>query len=320
MEADPMETEVKAPVVMIGYARVRTLELSLNRLAGCPGVGKRDVYLYLDAPAVAAHQSDCGLMYQCAERIRQSRLPNLQIIRRTQNYGVPKNQIASISEILNRYGRCIFFEDDILVSDTFLDYMDRALELYSSDRRIFCVNGYTPYYYVGRPNKDVYLSPCLSAWGVGLWADRWNEVDFELEDFFTETKADQKLKDEIFRRRPDVFGMLSAISLKQLKTWDTQCIYSMAKNGQYAITPKYQLTKNIGYGKDGLHCAYNPFYAHLKYYNFKPNLTKGVRIDEYMLKRYTAWSGKKFSTRNVYRFLLKFLNRYTSEHLEPVTL
>ena len=313
----------KAPVVMIGYTRVDTMLQALRRLSLCNGVDDRDLYLVLDAPAHEGHRAASNRMLAAAEEFRDKHLPNLKVTRRSENYGVPRNQIESVTEVINRYGRVIFFEDDVLVSKTFLEFQDEALEVFKDDKRIFCVNGYYPAFFpeqLKRPKTDVYVAPRLSAWGVGLWADRWNLVDFEIRSFFEEIK-DARLMAEVYRRGHDIYGMLAAVCRGKLKTWDAQCTYLMAKKGMYAVGPRYRLTKNIGFGGDCLHCRAHPYFASRKYYNFLPHITTDIKPEKNIFSWYRVNSTyKRFSVIRVLRFLLKIVSYANPSHLEPYDL
>lgn len=301
-----------SPVVMVGYTRLETLRLSLLRLSECDSVVDRDVYLFLDAPYRKEDKSSSDKMLELALSMSKGSLSRMRVCRRMKNYGIPQNQIASITEVINKYGRVIFFEDDVCVSRTFLKYMDSALDLYEKDNRIFCINGFSPTY-MKRPLADVFLLRRLSAWGVGIWADRWNKVDFDLRDFEEEI-ADPTLRKRVDSAGKDMYPMLRAIYDGTLKTWDAQCTYYMAKNGMFAVTPRLSLSKNIGYGV-GLHCKGNAYLSSLRYYNYLPKLSADIVPDTGILQKYLSRPSGHFD--RIRYFILKYLCAFSSRHLEP---
>ena len=274
-------SNLKCPVVMIGYSRSWTLKQSLYNLAQCYDVNERDIFLFLDAPSKVADQIKCDDMYKTAKQVKDTILPRLQIIKRSYNFGVPGNLIAAINQVTNEYGRAIFFEDDVLVSRTFLQYEDRALDFYQDDDRIFCINGYQhPNLHVPRTYRyDIYLAPRNSAWGFGIWRNRWESIDFDMKDW----NRYKEYADNLIRLEKagiDISGMIERQLSGKIHTWDVQCTFHMMRNNMFAIDPRYGMTKNIGFGSEGVHCSTQiPFYQKQAYYDFVPKLVKDIAED-----------------------------------------
>ncbi len=309
-------------VVSIGYSRTWTLERSLSRLAECNGVADHDCFLFLDAPSCEADCEKCNQMFLLANRVKKTSIPNLTIIRRDYNLGVPGNLITAVNEIFMRYNKIIFFEDDVCVSRTFLQFMDDALDFYYDDKRIFCINGFkSPYVRVPRSyDKDVYLSPRNMAWGFGIWRDRWASVDFDLKDWL-KIKHDVAMLARLDRAGVDLINLINAQSEGRIHTWDIQCTYHMVKNGLYAIEPKLSLTKNIGFGVDGVHCkGDNPVFSHMKYYDFKPLLERGLPPNSTILSEVRTLCLHSGFLQRIKRIIHRMCVRLTSENKLPISL
>ena len=278
-----------APVVFIGFNRPYLSIRSMNNVAQCLDVDKRDCYLFIDGPwrGRADDVEKTEETYKVAEELKRTKLPRLTIIRREKNYGCRKNIIAAISEIVNKHGRCAIVEDDVLVSKTFLSYIDSALETYKEDKRIWCINAYqNPNLVLPRSlNVDVYLSPRNMCWGWGVWADRWNAVDFEMTDWPEFIKIPGN--DE--RVHKCGVGLEAGIwdQYRTQSSWDTECTYHMIKNNLFAVEPRRSLTKNCGSGVDGTHSLWqNDQLTKQKYYNFAPVLPAALKVDAELLDNY----------------------------------
>lgn len=280
---------LKAPVVIVGYSRKQTLKKSLRRLSLCEDVQGRDIYLFLDAPRCAEDVGVCSEMLAVAARFRQAALPNLQIVRREKNYGVPGNLLDAIGWTLERYGRMVFFEDDVLVSRTFLSFMDRALEKYQDDPRIFCINGHRyPDLKIPRSySADVYLNLRNMAWGFGIWKDRWERVDFKMSSW-NAFKKDASRMEALERAGCDLAKMIEDQLAGRIHTWDVQCSYHMVERGLWAVEPRFSLTKNIGFEENsGVHCTgRNPILSKQKYYDFKATLPDRLISDEGIVSQF----------------------------------
>ena len=258
-------------------------------MAECIGVKEHDCYLFLDAPYKESDCEKCNKMASVAEKIKQECIPQLKVIRRKSNYGVPGNLIAAITETLNHYESVVFFEDDVLVSRTFLQYMNDALDLYRDDERIFCINGFkSPYLTVPKQYPyDVYLNPRNMAWGFGVWANRWRKVDFGMSDWGAFSKDPTNLAKLDFAGC-DIKGLIESQLNGNIHTWDVQCSYHMVKNNLYAVEPRYSLTKNIGFGANGgVHCGQSDsVLTSMKYFDFMPILPTKLELNSKLLDRF----------------------------------
>ena len=278
-----------APIVQISYNRANVLHETLLNLARCEGIQNHDIYAYVDGPRNAADSCKVAENVQVLKNFRGSYLPQMEIIQRKYNLGCLKNMYESVSAVLNRFGKAIIIEDDILVSRTFLRYVDAGLRLYAKDKRIWAINGYLDFkmkiksYY----HHDIFLAPRHSAWGWGTWKDRWEDVDFTLSDF-EEFISDTSNLSKINGCGRDMLPMLRAQYLGRLNTWDVQCTYHMVKNGLFSVRPCLSLVKNIGTGTSCEHCVqYNVCCAKQKYFNFLPVLESDIQTDIGLLEKFS---------------------------------
>lgn len=313
---------MKAPVVMIGYSRKSTLAKSLRRLSLCEELDGRPLRLYLDAPYRPEDRTKCEEMYGTAKEAREAILPNLEIVRRERNYGVPGNLLSAVKENLDQFGRVVFFEDDVCVSRTFLTYMDGALSVYENDPRVFCINGYQiPYLRVPKTYPhDVYLNLRNMAWGFGTWKDRWDAVDFDMKDW-ADFKKDETNLEKLARAGSDLRGLIEAQLAGQVHTWDVQCTYHMVKRGLYAVEPRRSLTKNIGFGGEAVHCGgKNSSITHQRYYDYKPRIVPAVLPDERILNQFRYALCDPRLEHRIWRKLKRVLWGMQRCHDEPVNL
>lgn len=279
----------KTPVAVIGFVRSDVLRATLNNLSQAYGVLDRVIYVYLSAPRNPQEAEKASAVKRLVEEFKSSRLPNIVIVERDQNNGAGKNIRQAVTDTVDIGGRAIIIEDDVLVSRTFLDYMDSALDMYENDKRIWCINGYkNPYMNIPRSYKhDVYLSKRNMAWGWGIWRDRWQQVDFELGDW-TGFKEDESNLDRLRMGGEDIPGLLRGVFNGKLDTWDVQCVYHMAKHDLYALESRYSLTKNVGFGTVGsVHCfgREDPVLRRQKYFDFNPKLVPEVEPNIQVLNK-----------------------------------
>jgi hypothetical protein len=221
--------------------------------------------------------------------------------------------------VVDVYGRAIVLDEDTLVSDTFLQYMNRALDVYKNDARIWCVNGYQ------HPNirvppsysHDVYLSPRNMAWGFGVWKDRWKAVDFDLNGY-NDFAADPQMIAGFNERGEDMFDLLRAQYTGRIDTWDIQCSLLMFQKNLFAVEPRMSLTKNIGFNTGGRHCSrYVALFARQPYYNFLPECVQDIQPAPSIISQFKWLVRPPNVWVRILRRIRRELIRLSSQHSAP---
>lgn len=286
-----MKNERRAPVIVVGYNRAFVLRRALDNLSECANFAEHPVYVYLDGVR-ENRKDDAGFVNETRIMVESfcKKHANVTAIHRPVNLGCFGNIVQAINEILEKHGRMILVEDDVLVSRTFLQYMDDALRFYKNDKRIWSVNAYQCRY-LRVPSDyphDVYLNVRNWTPGWGTWCDRWKSVRFDLSDW-----DEYKRKEENIARIDNAgIGIRSMLEKQanvpeQFNAWDVCCTYHMIKNGLYSVEPRFSLTKNIGFGMRAEHCAgSDPTMPTQKYYNFSPKLVGDIQPNEKITKQF----------------------------------
>jgi hypothetical protein len=297
-----------APVLLFVYNRLyhvaRTVEtLQKNILAK-----ESELFIFSDA---AKNESDVGAVNEVRRYITGiSGFKKVHIIERRENMGCDVSIVGGISSIISKYKKVIEVDDDIITAPMFLTYMNMALNTFEDDKRIWGVSGYTPSIKIPSDyTDDIYLSLRPSSWGLGTWEDRWNTVDWNkagIEDVFRDTQA----RKMFCEAGEDVLNSL----VKYPNAYDTTILYSMRKQGKYAIFPVVSLLQNIGTDGSGVH-----FTSKQKKYDvvmknrlltINPDISPNAEILMRMKKFYTKSRYRKgmiYITKKlgIYDFLLK---------------
>ena len=66
----------------------------------------------------------------------------VNIVLREENLGLAESVISGVTEIINKFGKAIVIEDDIVTSKYFLKFMNEALEFYKEQKNIYSISGY----------------------------------------------------------------------------------------------------------------------------------------------------------------------------------
>ena len=129
-----------APIVLFVYNRpwhtAQTVEaLQKNTLAD-----KSELFIYSDA----AKNSEVALyVKKVREYIRNiSGFRKVTIMEREKNWGLANSIIDGVTTIVNKYGKIIVLEDDLVTSPYFLRFMNEALEMYENEESVASIHGY----------------------------------------------------------------------------------------------------------------------------------------------------------------------------------
>ena len=163
-----------SPIVLFVYNRPwhtrQTLEtLSKNILAD-----QSKLYIYADGPKENATDEQLRKINDVRKLIREKNwCREVEIIEREKNIGIENSTITGVTEIVNKFGKIIVVEDDIVTSVGFLKYMNEALDLYEKYEKVMYISGYM--FPVKAKLPETFFLPITSYWGWGTWARAWKE-------------------------------------------------------------------------------------------------------------------------------------------------
>lgn len=245
-----------APVILFVYSRLEHTKKVLEALNNNIGASETKLYIFSDAPASEIEKESVENVREYINAFKENALlKEVEIIEAKYNKGLEKSIIGGVTEIINKYGKVIVLEDDIVTASDFLLFMNQALEYYQTDEKIWSISGYnidTPRIRKGK--RDVYIGYRGECWGWASWADRWNKVDWNVSDY------DEFLKNKILQRSfnkggRDMSSMLKMQQEGQIKSWAIRWCYQQFKEGMLTILPKKSKVINIGFDGTGTNCS-----------------------------------------------------------------
>ena len=266
-----------APIVVFAYDRPDHLSQTLSALAKNDLASESVLYVYCDGAREWGGEKEellreeqgayiakrYGIMYSSKEayeaylnRIAETRsvarqqtgFKEVHVVEREKNVGLADNIVGAVTEIVNKYGRVIAFEDDIVCTKGCLTYLNDALELYQDDEKVMHVSAWM-YPNKGQfPTTFFYDSPYPAggwatwkrAWQhynpdaadhVAFWQDKWKEFDIEGEDYLSR----------------QIVGNFNGT----LKTWYVKWYSSMRRMGGLCLYPGTAMSNNIGWDNSG---------------------------------------------------------------------
>ena len=240
-----------APIALFAFNRPKHLKETIEALKFNPLASESELFVFVDGPRFESEKPVATQVRKIVSTI--TGFKSLVIIESKKNKGLANSIISGVTELIDKYGNVIVLEDDLISNPDFLTYMNLCLETFYERDDIFSISGYSPPGVVPPGyQEDVYLSYRINSWGWATWKNRWEKVDWNVEDFndFIKDKRQRKLFD---RGGRDSSIMLLKYKKKIINSWAIRFYYSCYKNKSYCVYPSKSLIQNIGTDGSGTH-------------------------------------------------------------------
>lgn len=243
-----------APIALFVYNRLNHAKKTIEALKKNYLAPQSELYIFSDAPKNIDSKDSVEKVREYLKTINGFK--SIIIIERKTNYGIEKSIITGVTDLINRYGKIIVLEDDLVSAPNFLSYMNEGLELYKNEEKVFSITGYSYTTNLNNSYKDsTYFLNLSSAWSWATWKDKWRYFN-ECTDDVKVLKKDRKVRKKFnFDDSYDFAGMLEEQVAKGSTTWDICWYWSTFKENGLTLYPQKALVKNIGFDGSGVHCG-----------------------------------------------------------------
>lgn len=243
-----------APVVVFVYARPEHTRLTIEALAKNDLASDTEVYIFSDAAKNDAVVEKVEQVRMYIDSLPERNLFKSVHIRKAQmNKGLGESVIYGVSEIIEKYGKVIVVEDDLVSTADFLRYMNDGLSYYETSYQIWSISGYTFDIDIPREyDSDIYLSYRGCSWGWATWKDRWEKVDWEVSDY-QKFKHSSIMRKKFNRGGRDLSSMLHDQMEGRIDSWAIRWCYTQSKLDMLTVYPVVTRIQNIGLDGTGTH-------------------------------------------------------------------
>lgn len=260
-------TDLKySPIAVFTYNRADKTKNLIESLLKNPESAESDLYVFSDG-AKSGQEENVAAVRQYLDTV--TGFKSINIIKASKNKGLAASIIDGVTSVIEKYGRCIVLEDDLICSDGLLSYMNCALSKYENEENVYSVSGYS---YLKDAYKegveDYYFLPLICSWGWATWADRWKKFDPDATGY-RRLKKDQDLRERFDYDYPYTEMLLWQMEQHTLKgyiqrkifkkpgvnSWAIRWYWSVFVNDGLNIYPKDSLIENNGFDGSGTHCG-----------------------------------------------------------------
>lgn len=245
-----------APTALFVYNRLEHTKRVIEALQKNVLASESDLIIFSDGPK---HEKDVKKIDEVRKYLKTiDGFKSIEIFEKENNLGLSNSIISGVTEVVNRYGKIIVLEDDLVVSPYFLEFMNNALVKYENEEKVISIHGYI--YPIKNKLPETFFIKGADCWGWATWKRGW--------DLFEPNG--QKLLDELLNKNLtkafDFNGSYPYILMlrSQIKgfnsSWAIRWYASAFLADKLTLYPGESSVVNIGFDKSGVHTGKNRYF------------------------------------------------------------
>ncbi len=239
-----------APIVIFPYKRLFHLQQTIEALKSNTLASESHVYIYSDGAKTKEDEEAVKAVRQYLKGV--TGFKKIQVCEREKNFGLSQSIMHGVGEIINKYGKVIVLEDDIVTSKYFLKFINDGLHYYENEEKVGFVSGYV--YPVKGKLPDSFFLQGTDTWGWGTWKRSWDLYHSDGKKIMADLKKEKLIDKMNFNGAYPYSEMMEDQLKKETPAWDI-IIYAQAiLYNKLTLFPGKSLVQNIGHDNSGTHC------------------------------------------------------------------
>lgn len=259
-----MKSTLNAAIAIPTLNRYQHFKRCIESLANNSMAKYTDIYIGLDYPPEERFVAGWKKLAEYLDR-GITGFANVYIMKHDHNLGSVNNILYLLGSIRQSHKTFIISEDDNEFSPNYLEYMNKMLDYYESDKQIVAVSGYNYPMQIDKNKNKVYFNDVyFAALGYGSWFDKFDCMSNCLTSEWLFTMYNNRSNMANLRKRAPnqycnfVKGMLGYTTLieKNKCVWKMDMTYGlyMFFEEKKMVFPLVSKVKNWGYDGTGENC------------------------------------------------------------------
>jgi GR25 family glycosyltransferase involved in LPS biosynthesis len=248
------ENKKLAPICLFVFSRINELKVTIDTLQKNYLASESQLFIFLDGSGAEHDNVSVNQVRKFIYTING--FSKVTIYESDNHKGLAKSVISGVTKILDNYENVIVLEDDLILSTNFLCFMNQALTFYEEKQRILSISGYSfKLKYPNNYNFDVALSLRSSSWGWATWKNRWDKIDWELNDY-SSFRWNFLNQIRFNRGGSDLSRLLYRKVKCAIDSWAIRFVYHQFKNNYLDVFPVTSKVLNNGFNSEATHTKY----------------------------------------------------------------
>jgi GR25 family glycosyltransferase involved in LPS biosynthesis len=183
----------------------------------------------------------------------------IEIVEREQNWGLARNIIDGVTTQVNKYGKVIVLEDDLIVSPYFLQFMNDALNMYKDEEKVGHIQACD--FTKDRCLPDTFLIKWTGSWGWATWDRAWKLFNPDGLALLKELEDKKRIKEFDFNGHYGYTRMLRRQTEGLNNSWAIRWNASLFLKDILSLNVGKSLVLNTGFDGSGTNCGGGGLYS-----------------------------------------------------------
>ena len=246
-----------SPILLFTYNRLAHTRRYVEALLKNPLATESELFIYSDGTKDALQQESVNEVRQYIHTIRGFR--QITIIERNENWGLARSIIDGVTTQVNRYGKVIVLEDDLVVAPHFLQFMNDALETYKNEPKVGHIQACD---FTQDPTlPETFLIKWTGSWGWATWDRAWKHFNPNGKELLNELTQRKLTYTFDFNGKYGYTRMLRRQIEGKNNSWAIRWNASLFLKGILSLNVGRSLVQNEGFDGSGTNCGGGGLYA-----------------------------------------------------------
>jgi hypothetical protein len=181
------------------------------------------------------------------------------LIERSENWGLARNIIDGVTTQVNRYGKVIVLEDDLVVAPYFLQFMNDALEVYKDEPKVGHIQACD--FTQDSSLPTTFLIKWTGSWGWATWDRAWKYFNPNGKELLQELEERKLTRIFDFNGKYGFTRMLRRQIEGKNNSWAIRWNASLFLKDILSLNVGRSLVQNEGFDGSGTNCGGGGLYA-----------------------------------------------------------
>ena len=296
-----------APIALFTYCRAEHARITVESLLRNKEAAESDLYIFSDGPKTDEKRKAVEKNREYIHTI--TGFKSIHIVEHEKNLGLANSLISGISEVVNKYGRVIVVEDDLILSTYFLQFMNEALEKYKDEDRVTAISAFlNP---VDCQAPETFFLRYFACWGWATWKRGWDLMNLDTKELLKKIRF--KTREFNIGGWGGFYGTLYCQKVGLVDSWAVRFYASSFLANKLVLYPGHSLTIQNGLDGSGTHKGKVPSRYNTMLLTSAPVLLQDIPIDEdkYIYDAFVQFysRGRKKSFKGYYHQFKSFIRR-----------
>lgn len=241
-----MKTKALAPIVLFVYSRPKHTKKVIEALKENELAKESNLFIFSDGPKNKDVEKDVLEVRNYLKTI--TGFKSVKVFESKINKGLANSIIYGVTKIVNKYGKIIVLEDDIVTSKYFLKFMNDSLNLYENEEKVISISGYT--YPIDNLPQTFFLKNA-ECWGWATWKRGWSLFEKNGEKMLEKIKNKELNNQFDFNNSYPYSKMLVDQVNGKNNSWAIRWYASAFLKNKLTLYPAKSFVQNIGVDGSG---------------------------------------------------------------------